>query len=298
MSGLNVSVDYATAAATAAAPADFASRSGTLVFLPGSLRATVAVPIQGDLVDEPDETFVLNLSGAVNGVMTDAQGVATIRDDDVQAAPALVAAYGFEEDAGAVIFDASGFGHSGTISGATRTLSGRFGRALRFDGINDLVTVADSTLLDLSAAMTLEAWILPGDVRQNWRPVLVKERPGGYTYAMFASSNGNVPSGAIETATGTTQTRGPSRLITGTWTHLAVTYDGVLLRLYVNGLQMSARAVSGNILTSSGALRIGGDLAGGEYFEGFIDEVRIYNKALTAGEIQADMATPVQGGTQ
>jgi hypothetical protein len=66
--------------------------------------------------------------------------------------------------------------------------------------------------------------------------------------------------------------------------------------LYVNGTQVASRSVSGAIRTSSRALRIGGNTVWGEYFAGRIDEVRIYNRALSASQIQADMTTPV-GGT-
>ena len=78
-----------------------------------------------------------------------------------------------------------------------------------------------------------------------------------------------------------------------TWTHLAATYDGATLRLYRNGTQVATRAVSGAITTSDSPLRIGGNLVWGEYFDGLIDEVRIYNRVLTATEIQTDMNAPV-----
>jgi hypothetical protein len=67
-----------------------------------------------------------------------------------------------------------------------------------------------------------------------------------------------------------------------------------MLRLYLNGVEVNARATSGSIVASSGALRIGGNAVWGEYLEGFIDEVRVYNRALSAAQIQADMTTPVQ----
>jgi hydrogenase maturation factor HypE len=65
------------------------------------------------------------------------------------------------------------------------------------------------------------------------------------------------------------------------------------MRMFVNGVQVSTRAVGGAAVVTSGALRIGGNAVWGEYFKGTIDEVRIYNRALTATEIQTDMNTPV-----
>ena len=87
-----------------------------------------------------------------------------------------------------------------------------------------------------------------------------------------------------------------SALPLNTWSHLAATYDGATLRLYVNGTQVASTAVLGAIETSTGALTIGGDSLYGQYFAGRIDEVRIYNTALTPPQIQTDMNTPI-GGT-
>jgi hypothetical protein len=72
-----------------------------------------------------------------------------------------------------------------------------------------------------------------------------------------------------------------------------VTYDGAALRLYVNGVQVASLAQTGHLVTSANPLQIGGDSLYGQYFQGTIDEVRIYNQALSASEIQADMGTPL-----
>ena len=67
------------------------------------------------------------------------------------------------------------------------------------------------------------------------------------------------------------------------------------MRLYVNGTQVASPAKTGAIATSTNPLQIGGDSIYGQYFSGLIDEVRIYNVALTATQIQTDMTTPVGG---
>lgn len=79
-----------------------------------------------------------------------------------------------------------------------------------------------------------------------------------------------------------------------TWTHVAVTYDGATLRMFVNGVQVRSSAATGAAVATSGALRIGGNSVWGEYFRGLIDEVRIYSRALLAGEIQTDMSSPIR----
>ena len=88
--------------------------------------------------------------------------------------------------------------------------------------------------------------------------------------------------------------QGPEILPLNVWTHVATTYDGARVRLYVNGVRVRSRAVSGSILTSTDPLRFGGNATWGEYFLGLIDEIRIYNSALTQVEIQRDMNTPVE----
>ena len=206
----------------------------------------------------------------------------------------LVAAYGFSEASGSTVTDASGNGNTGTISGATRTSSGRFGSALTFDGVNNWVTVADAPTLDLTR-MTLEAWVYPTAL-SNWRTVLIKEQPGDLVYALYANTGfpgtANRPSGHVFSGTDF-DTRGTAQLALNTWTHLAATWDGVTLRLYVNGIQVSTRAVGGSMPNSSGPLHFGGNAIWGEWYKGLIDEVRIYTRPLTQGEIQTDMNTPL-----
>jgi hypothetical protein len=85
-SPLPATVSYATASQTATAGADFQAASGVLSFAPGQTTRTVAVNVVGDVTVETDETFVVNLSGAVGASVADGQGVGLIRDDD---APSL-----------------------------------------------------------------------------------------------------------------------------------------------------------------------------------------------------------------
>jgi glucose/arabinose dehydrogenase/PKD repeat protein len=206
----------------------------------------------------------------------------------------LVAAFGFDEVSGSTVVDASGRGSGGTISGASRTAAGKFGGALSFDGVDDWVTVADSASLDLSGAMTLEAWVRPGAL-SGWRTVLLKETSNHLAYGLYAASGagGSPPQGVI----GESSVDGSQGLLLNTWAHLATTWDGGTWRLFVNGVQVGVRQFSGSIPQSAQPLRIGGNAVwGDEWFQGQIDEVRVYNRALSAAEIAADRDTPVGGG--
>jgi hypothetical protein len=203
----------------------------------------------------------------------------------------LVAAYGFNEGTGTTVTDASGNGNNGTISGATWTTAGKYGDALVFNGTSAMVTVSNSATLQLSAAMTLEAWVNPVTVSSAWRDVIYKANDN---YYLEGTTMPNGWPGIGETiGTSDVVLYGTGTLPVNTWTHLAATYDGTTTRLYVNGTQVSSQAQTGAFVTSTNPLQIGGDSLYGQFFHGTIDEVRIYNMALTAAQIQTDMNTPI-----
>ena len=208
-----------------------------------------------------------------------------------RAATGLVAAYGFNEGTGSAVGDASGTGNNGTTSGTTWTTGGKFGSALNFNGTNASVTVPDSNSLDLSTGMTLEAWVNPNQLGGTWRTAILKQTTSGMAYSLYAH-DGSRPLGQVGIL-GEQNATGSAQVPLNAWTHLATTYDGATLRLYVNGTQVGSKPQTGSVPASTGPLRIGGNSIWSEWFRGLIDEVRVYSRALTAGEIQADMTTPV-----
>src|SRR6185437_16551675 len=117
--------------------------------------------------------------------------------------------------------------------------------------------------------------------------------PGDLVYGMYANSDSNRPQSQVTIGSTARLLDGTAAVPTGAWTHLAATFDGTTERLYVNGTQVSSLAVSGSILTSTSPLKIGGNAIWGEYFNGMIDEVRVYNRALSAGEITTDMNSSI-----
>ena len=203
-----------------------------------------------------------------------------------------MAAYALNsEGTGFTAADLSGRGNGGTLQNATWTTAGKFGKALFFNGTNARVTVANAPSIQLSTGMTLEAWVNASTVTGGWRDVIFK---GNDLYYLM----GTAPPNGEPAAGGTfasSPTFGTSPLPVGVWTHLAATYDGLNLRLYVNGTQVSSRSVTGTIASSTNPLELGGDSIYGQYFHGMIDEIRIYNVARTPTQIQADMNTPVGG---
>jgi hypothetical protein len=206
---------------------------------------------------------------------------------------ALVAAYGFNAGSGTAVADSSGRGNAGTSSGPAWNAGGRYGSALSFDGINDWVTIPDANSLDLTTGMTLEAWVRPTSLG-GWRTVVFKERPGGMLYSIYAfNRRTGFPVAQTWLNNAEQDAHGTAALPLSAWTHLASVYDGGTLRLYVNGVQAGTQSVSGSLLNSASPLRIGGNSIWNEYFNGQIDDVRLYNRALTPTEIQSDMSAAV-----
>jgi hypothetical protein len=199
----------------------------------------------------------------------------------------LVGWWSFSERAGRLAHDGSGLGNTGTVFGARRTAAGHSGPGLRLGGRRDRVEIARSPSLLLTRALTLEAWVRPDRTRPGWRSVLVGGRAGSPAYGLYSSSDTTVPA-ARAAATAERTGRGGRPLPARRWTHLAATWDGSVLRLYVDGVRRGARRLTGRLAGSARGLRIGGGL-GGRWFTGTLDDVRVYNRALSAAELVADM---------
>jgi hypothetical protein len=222
----------------------------------------------------------------------------------------LVLALGFEELSGTAVTDSSALPTNGTIRGAVRVAAGQIGRALSFDGVDDWVTVADTAAskIDLTNGLTVEAWVKP-TAMAGWETVVMKERgafgTGFLSYALYAH-DGAPQAGtfagpaaylrmapALSTTDQGVREASHTALPLNAWTHIATTYDGAAMRFYINGQLVATRSQTGNIAVGNQPLRIGGNNVSGEFFKGLIDEVRIYNRPLSASEITADMTTPV-----
>ncbi|HEU5069720.1 MAG TPA: LamG-like jellyroll fold domain-containing protein, partial [Verrucomicrobiae bacterium] len=222
--------------------------------------------------------------------------VTVMVSNSLPAAPTdhLVAAYGFDEGTGTQVHDFSGNANVGTLSNATWTANGRFGSAITFAG-NGWITVDDSSSLSPTNQLTLMGWMRPTVAPGTWATVLLKEASGTLSY-MLQTDSADRPCFYVTTLeTGLQGVVGGSPVPLNDWTHLAGTYDGSQLRLFVNGAEVAAQPLAASILSSAQPLRLGGNSIWGEHLIGDIDEVRIYNRALGGAEIQAAMQAPVAG---
>lgn len=207
----------------------------------------------------------------------------------------LVAAYGFEETSGTTATDKSGSGNTGTLEGVTRVTNGRFGRALDFDSASDKVTVPDSTSLHISNMGSMEAWVRP-DASETLQKVV--EKAGTVctspAFSLSASISASWPAPQAITCGQSINAAASNKLPTGMWSHLAMTTDNVNssweTKIYVNGELIASGHPNAGVGWSTAAMLIGPG------FDGLIDEVRIYNRALTQAEIRSDMGIAVDTG--
>lgn len=213
----------------------------------------------------------------------------------------LVAAYGFSEGSGTTTADASGNGITGTIVGATWTTQGKFGNALSFNGTTSYVDLGNPTALQLTGSMTWSAWVnAAANPPDDGQIVAKSDNTSGWQFKTSPDTGPHTFGVAISaTTTAHTQRYSTTVRSLNTWYHVAGVYNASAqtLDIYVNGV-LNNGTLLGTVPTSQLNSSVNANIGrrtGGFYFNGIIDEVRIYNRALSQAEIQTDMNTPVGG---
>jgi len=204
--------------------------------------------------------------------------------------PGLVAYWNFDEGTGTMAADSSGNGNHGTLVNGTSWSTGIKGNALSFDGVAGNVIISDSSSLGLSNSFTLSAWVFPTAAQNRFTAVMSKNSASDHTYFLYATSSNSYCGGTGDPLAGANITAtqqvicGQSGLPLNRWSHLVSSYDGSNLNLYVNGSLSQNVPASGAIDIATGPLQIGASYFG-EYFQGSLDEVRVYNRALSPTEV-------------
>ena len=248
---------------------------------------------------------------ATRGVHQIRLGVEVLRDY-LDSRPA--ARWNFDEGGGAAILDSSGNGNAGTLQGPTRTAGRAGGGALQFDGVDDVVKLGNASYGDTTNNFTVAFWANPQSPHESdteatsgiggvsGQRYAIDPRQGGTFYGSPDHSCAGVSVGTngisvYEHSDGYM----PALLVHQTaisgWTHVAVVYENKQPRLYVNGklarngllspkkfVHINPGALGGNPKTPSGGEGYG-------FFQGSLDDVRIYEWALSAAEVQ-NLASP------
>ena len=226
----------------------------------GTKQATIV--IESSDSSEPITTFLITGTGLDDGV---------------------VAWWRFDEASGTLASDATGYGHEGTLTTplAQWQSNGRIGGALGFTGeFNQSVTVEDAPDLNPTSEISITAWVRALDWDGN-RRVLQKGNADSQ-YRLLAEGGdlvweiANV--GRLETALPTA----------GEWFHVAATYDGSRMAVHVNGIPVASQNANGGIPVTGDPIYLGTktpDSIAGDHFNGSLDEVRLYNRALDSTEV-------------
>jgi len=188
--------------------------------------------------------------------------------------------------------DETGNGNDGTVYGALLTTD-RFGNpnsAYSFDGINDYIRVASDSSLNVQN-ITMSGWVKVNDATPATHNFVLNRKmsePGTYTLVLSSTTNEWAATIRLDGSENTIRHAYSDNVATTDWTHIAGTYDGDKLQIYVNtNLQVDIDDTDGSIDTDNpGVLLIGAHPDAASYFNGTIDDVRIYDRVLSEAEIR------------
>jgi len=185
-------------------------------------------------------------------------------------------------ESSSLIADTSGNGNNGTVNGGViYGATGKLNTALSFDGVSDYVDAGNDTSLDIGNG-TWEAWIYPTSFSDHaYHAVISKFYSTAYWFGLY-SNGGRIQ---LWVAGGAHQSTGAVEL--NKWSHVVATWDGSTIKYYINGqFDSQNTGVTGSPVTNTLSVDIGADPQSTLYrFTGTIDEVAIYNRALSATEI-------------
>lgn len=163
------------------------------------------------------------------------------------------------------------------------------GAALSFDGANDVVSTATNSLFNTPYA-TVESWVNLND-KSTSRRIVINKASGSYRYELYYDQAADRFACGFMIGSTYYRLNATSSPSLNTWYHVAATYGGDTLKLYLNGTEVNRQAIAGTISSATAKISIGADEASPSTFpmNGSIDEVRIWNRARTAAEISANM---------
>ena len=203
----------------------------------------------------------------------------------------LVAYWTFDEGSGDIVYDSSGNDNNGTINGAEWD-AGKYGNALLFNAQDNYVEVPTSDSLEIDTNVTIAAWINWIDAGDTWLAIMANGQQDGpwENYGLFVNRDGRYLYFTLSLDGGHVTQSAPNNVIEpDEWLHACATWDGSTARIYVNGEMVLEQAQAGQLVPPQLPLRIGHRNGSAHYYNGIIDEVRIYNHALTEVEILAAM---------
>ena len=200
-----------------------------------------------------------------------------------------------DEDGGTDAEDSSGEKNHGTIKGGAKWVEGKFGSALEFDGDDDVVVIAKAPSLEITDQITIEAWVKPASFTSkvgatNEVAIVSMAEGGGWQLTI---RDGHLFPYIGKEGGGYVTLKGNTPLEKNKWYHLAASFDGESLKVYVDGKLDGETKGKTKISVKNVNVNIGANPSPGGgaicFFTGIIDEVRVSNIARSADEIRQGM---------
>ena len=194
----------------------------------------------------------------------------------------LIGWWKFDEISGNIAYDSSGYNHHGNLFGSPAHVPGKINGALSFDGSSQYVANIENPDFLEPQSITVSGWINMSVSAPTGHSIWLSK---WYGYSMEIAATTRIPYFRLR---GIGDTFSSQALNLGQWQHFVGTYDpSIGGRAYLNGVLVGSRGPGGQIEYSRLVSLNIGRHGGGVYFNGFIDEVRIYNRALSAEEVWA-----------
>ena len=258
--------------------------TGYIVKRAGSPIATTATNTYSDTGLAVGTTYCYTVAATNNlgGISSDSVSACAITLPATSATN-LLAYWTFDEGTGSTAFDSSGNTNTGAVTlGGGNWSGGIINGALTFDGIASQVTVSNAASLNPVRTITISAWINA----DNWFSAsrILEKGNTGNQYGLFVNNSGQLVFFLAGVTGGTLLTTPPAA---GAWHHVAGTYDGSLISIYIDGQLVAQQPASGGLAITTDPLAIGDKPSGGVVtsFPGIIDDVRIYGSGLSVKEL-------------
>jgi hypothetical protein len=200
----------------------------------------------------------------------------------------LVGWWRLDEGTGTIAYDSSGNGNDGTILGNPQWVPGKIGGALDFDGDGDYVNCGNDPIFDITEEITLAVWVNANDNGNSEHNCWLGK--GDNAYAIKHQSGNYLEFFIFDGDWHSTNYSTDITSLNADWHHMAGTYDGSELKFYLDGELAANLVYSSTIGTAAHDVTIGeNSQATGRYFDGMLDDPRIYNEALSQDDIKSIM---------
>ena len=206
-----------------------------------------------------------------------------------------IAYYSCDEIKDSVLVDASTKANNGILKNGTALAEGKIGNALKFDGVDDYVQFSSSPSFDIGGnAVTISLWVnltyLPADLPGAFGPLFDSDAD---QYVLYEDKGNNELRFKVSTSASAERPGIPAAsLVTGQWLHIVGVYDGTSAKIYLNSKLMDTHNITGTVKPGQIAMLGRSGNASASYFKGSIDNVQIFNSALSQFEVTELYKTP------